>query len=336
VRVTAPIIQAQFIESRLINLMHYQVCVASKAVRCSMMAPGKQLVDFGFRRAHGSEAGVLASRAAMIGGFHATATVEAGRQFGIPVIGTMAHSFIQCHGNEYQAFADFAQTFPENVILLIDTYDTIKGAQNAIKLAKQLAENNIILKGVRIDSGDLIVTSKQVRAMFDEAGLNKTIIFASGNLDEYGVQKLSQSNAPIDGYGIGTHLTTSNDAPTCDMVYKLQEYAGVARRKLSPGKATWPGQKQVFRHTENGKWKKDIIALADEKCDGDALLVPVMKKGLRQGKVETLHQMQQRLFADLKHLPAEFCSLEKNENSFPVQISDGLNAMTEDVNQKIF
>lgn len=334
-RITAPIIQAQFIESRLLNLMHYQISVASKAARCALVAPGKQLVDFGFRRAHGSEAGVLASRAAFIGGFQSTATVEAGRQFGIPVIGTMAHSFIQCHGNEAAAFADFAQIFPENVILLIDTYDTITGAQHAVSLAQQLAKQNIKLKGVRIDSGDLVVLSKQVRQMLDEAGLVDTIIFASGNLDEYSLKTLLAAGAPIDGFGIGTNLTTINDAPSCDAVYKLQEYAGQARRKLSPGKATWPGRKQIFRHYADDLMSHDVLALDDEKITGEPLLSLVMKKGLRQRKTESLAVLQQRLQADLSRLPQEYCHLDIAHLPYSVHISDGLKALTEAVDSKI-
>ncbi|HWA62733.1 MAG TPA: nicotinate phosphoribosyltransferase, partial [Caulobacteraceae bacterium] len=246
-RVTAPLPQAQLVESRLINLLHFETLVASKAARVVLAAPGKTLVDFGFRRAHGAEAGVLAARASYLAGFDATATMEAGRRFGIPLSGTMAHSFVQSFDDEASALETFARARPGDAVLLIDTYDTVAAARKVAALAPRLQADGIAVRGVRIDSGDLAVLSRQVRQVFDAAGLTGLSIFASGGLDEDDLAALVAAGAPIDGYGVGTALTTSSDVPALDCAYKLEEYAGLARRKRSTGKATWPGRKQVWR-----------------------------------------------------------------------------------------
>ncbi|HEY5718855.1 MAG TPA: nicotinate phosphoribosyltransferase, partial [Gammaproteobacteria bacterium] len=225
-RVTAALPEAQFIESRLINLVHLQTLIASKAVRCVLAAPGRQLVDFGMRRAHGAEAATLAARAAYLAGFTGTATLSAGREFGIPVFGTMAHSFVQAHADERTAFLDFALSQPDNVVLLIDTYDVEQGAREVVGLAGEFARHGIRVKAVRIDSGDLRDGARRVRAILDAGGMSDTGIFCSGNLDEYQLARLVAAGAPIDGYGIGTHMTTSHDLPSLDCAYKLQEYDG--------------------------------------------------------------------------------------------------------------
>jgi len=236
-RVTAPIAQAQLIETRLINLLHMQTMIASKAARSVLMAPGKLLVDFGLRRAHGAEAGLLAARASYIAGFTGTSTVLAGQRFGIPLFGTMAHSFIQAHDDEALAFEHFAHAQPENVVLLIDTYDTEAAAHKVVALAPGLAGAGIRIKGVRIDSGDLAEHARRVRRILDAGGLEHVIIFASGDLDEYALRDMLAADAPVDGFGIGTRVDTSSDQPYLDCAYKLQEYAGRARRKRSEGKA---------------------------------------------------------------------------------------------------
>ena len=240
-RITATLPQAQFVESRVINLLHFQTLIASKAARCVLAAPDKLLVDFGLRRAHGAEAGLLAARASYMAGLHGTATVVAAPLFGIPLYGTMAHSFIQAHDNELVAFERFARSQPENVVLLIDTYDTVAAARKVVELAPRLKKDGIHIKGVRLDSGEFSELAARVRAVLDEGECTYVIVFASGNLDEHAVLELRRSNAPIDGFGIGTHLDTSADRPYLDCAYKLQEYAGQARRKLSEGKVTWPG-----------------------------------------------------------------------------------------------
>jgi nicotinate phosphoribosyltransferase len=327
-RVTAPIPEAQFVESRLINILHFQTLIASKAARSVLTAPGKTLVEFGFRRAHGGEAGLFAARASYLAGFSGTATVSAGRHFGIPVFGTMAHSYVQAHRSESDAFEHFAQANPGNVVLLIDTYDTEAGVQKAVELASRLSSMNIRIKGVRLDSGDLADHARKVRKILDAGGLTGTIIFASGNIDEYSLAQLVAIEAPIDGFGIGTHLDTSEDAPYLDCAYKLQEYAGIPRRKRSEGKSTWPGIKQVFRRFDaEGFFAGDTITLADAPCLGRPLLKPVMRAGELVEPLPSLEQI--RLYAkdQLDRLP-EGLRVLKNAPAYPALISDELRTLT--------
>ena len=246
-RVTAPLPQAQLVETRVINLLQFQSMIAAKAARMVLAAPGKRLVDFGLRRAHGAEAGLLAARASYIAGFAGTATVLADKLFGIPIFGTMAHSYVQMHDDEAEAFENFARARPKNLTLLIDTYDTEAAARKVVALAPRLKAAGISVGGVRLDSGDLIALSKKVRRILDEGGLRDVTIFASGGIDETSIMTMLRAGAPIDGFGIGSSLTTSSDAPGLDCAYKLEEYAGLPRRKRSAGKATWPGRKQVWR-----------------------------------------------------------------------------------------
>ena len=255
-RVTAPLPQAQFVETRIVNLLNFQTVIASKAARAVLVAQEKPLVDFGLRRAHGAEAGLMAARASYIAGFSATSNVLAGQRFNIPISGTMAHSFVQAHDDEISAFARFAEANPGNVVLLIDTYETEAAAEKVVRLAPELKKLGIDIQGVRIDSGDLGLHARKVRAILDEAGLREVRIFASGNLDEYLVRDLIESNAPIDAFGIGTRIDTSSDAPYLDCAYKLQEYAGRARRKRSEGKTTWPGGEASLPHVRP-RWPYD-------------------------------------------------------------------------------
>ncbi len=304
IRITAPIREAQLVESRLMNLMHFQTIVASKAVRCALAAPGRLLVDFGLRRAHGGEAALLSARASYLAGFSGTATVEAGRQFGVPIYGTMAHSYIQAHADESAAFAAFARAQPENAILLIDTYDTERAAHKVVQLARTLAAEGIAIKGVRIDSGDLAEHARRVRAILDAAGLAGVTIFASGNLDEFRVRDLLARGAPIDGFGIGTRMNTSADAPYLDCAYKLQEYDGAPRRKRSEGKATWPGRKQVYRQYDDaGGWQRDVVTLASHTVPGTPLLVPVVREGRLVAPLPGLSVIRQRLREEVARLP---------------------------------
>ncbi len=276
-RVTAPLPQAQLVESRLINIIHYQTLIAAKAARMMLAAPGKVLVDFGLRRAHGAEAGLMAARASYLTGFAGTATVQAGEEFGIPIYGTMAHSFIESFDDESAAFAAFARSRPDNLVFLIDTYDVEAGARKVAALAPKLNEAGIVIRGVRIDSGDLIAQAQSVRAILDAAGQREITIFVSGGLDEDDLVTFMQAKAPIDGIGIGTAMTTSADVPSLDIVYKLQEYAGIARRKRSANKATWPGRKQVWRRYG-----------ADNRMAGDVLSVETTA-GRRSGKRRAPH-----------------------------------------------
>jgi nicotinate phosphoribosyltransferase len=323
VRVTAPLPEAQLIESRLINLIHFQTLIASTAARMVLAAPGKQLVDFGFRRAHGAEAGLLAARASYLAGFAGTATVAAHREFGVPVFGTMAHSFIQAHDDEATAFERFARVRPAALTLLIDTYDTERAAGIVARLAPKLAAEHIVIAAVRLDSGDLAAHARAVRHILDDAGLQKVRIFASGGLDDRALLQLRRSAAPIDGFGVGTSLTTSSDAPALDCAYKLQEYAGRPRRKLSEGKATWPGRKQVYRfHRPDGTIAEDVVALVSELCAGEPLLRPVMRAGRRLPDLPDLSRARGHAARSLQHLPPPLRQLEVAD--VPVRISQGL------------
>jgi nicotinate phosphoribosyltransferase len=323
-RVVAPLPQAQLVESRLINILQFQTVIASKAARMVLAAPGKRLVDFGFRRAHGAEAGLLAARAAYLAGFTGSATVAAERRFGIPAIGTVAHSFIQAHDNEEEAFINFARTKPGNAVLLIDTYDTVAAARKVATLAADLKAEGIALSGVRLDSGDLAVLAKEVRAILDRAGLEDVAIFASSSIDEYVLQAMRENEAPIDGFGIGTKLVTSADAPYLDCAYKLQEYAGKARRKRSAGKATWPGRKQVYRrYGADDRIECDIVTLEGDEQPGVPLLRCVMKNGEPVDHGETLAQGRERASQALASLPDDLRGLKAAE-PYGVQISSAL------------
>jgi nicotinate phosphoribosyltransferase len=322
-RVTAPLPQAQFVESRLLNLLHFQTLVASKAARVVLAARGRLLVDFGMRRAHGAEAALLASRAAYLAGFAGTATLEAARQFGIPAFGTMAHSFIQAHPSEIAAFEAFARARPTRPTLLIDTYDTERAAGKVVELARRLSSEGIAIGGVRLDSGDLGAHAKAVRRLLDEGGCRQTTIFASGNLDEHRIAQLLADGAPIDGFGVGTALDTSIDVPAIDAVYKIQSYGGVARRKRSEGKATWPGAKQVWREYDgrDGMMACDRLSLIDEPASGEALLRPVMRAGQRIGPLPSLAQARDHHAAQMRTLPPRLRTLEPVDPPYPVEVS---------------
>ena len=275
VRVTAPLPEAQLVEARLINILHFQSLIASKAARMVLAAPGKLLVDFGVRRAHGAEAGLMAARASYIAGFSGTATVLAAKLFDIPMFGTMAHSYIEAHDSEAVAFERFAHARPEGLVFLIDTYDTEAAARKVVALAPKLKAAGITISGVRLDSGDMIALSKSVRHILDEGGLADVTIFASGGLDEDQLMAMAKANAPIDGFGVGTSLTTSSDAPALDCAYKIQEYAGLPRRKYAAGKATWPGRKQVWRrYGPDGRMAGDTLSVESDDQQGEKLIRP--------------------------------------------------------------
>jgi len=331
-RVTAPLPEAQLVESRLVNLVHFEVLVASKAARSVLAAPGKRLIDFGLRRAHGAEAGLLAARAAYLAGFDGSSAALAAPRFGIPVFGTMAHSFVQAHATESAAFVHFARAFPHSALLLIDTYDTVAGARKVAALAPELARAGIAVRGVRLDSGDLAQLAHDVRRVLDEAGLAGATIFASGNLDEHRVRELVSGGAPIDAFGIGTSLVTSADAPSLDAVYKLQEYAGRPRRKRSTGKATWPGRKQVFRSCgADGRFVGDVVAEETDRQPGDPLVRHVMAGGKRLRPLPTLDEARAHARAQLERLPTPLRELEDAAEPYPVEIAPGLRALAAEV-----
>jgi nicotinate phosphoribosyltransferase len=343
-RVTAPLPQAQLLESRLINILHFECLIAAKAARCVLAAPGKLLVDFGMRRAHGAEAGLLAARASYLAGFAGTATVLAGRAFGIPLYGTMAHSFIQAQDDETAAFELFARARPDNVVLLLDTYDTEAAARKVVALAPRLKASGIAIRGVRLDSGDLIALAKSVRAILDRGGLQEVTIFASGGLDEDELAACMQAQAPIDGFGVGTSLTTSSDVPAIDFIYKLQEYAGAPRRKRSDKKATWPGRKQVWRRYDaDGRMAGDRISLdrafspaAANTADGageEPLVHCVMRNGRRLAPSPSLDEIRSRAKRELERLPENLRRLEPGAR-YPVAVGEDLIKLAEEVDSR--
>jgi nicotinate phosphoribosyltransferase len=322
-RVTAPLPQAQFVESRLINILHFQTLIAAKAARMRLAAADKLLVDFGMRRAHGAEAGVMAARASYLMGFAGTATVEAGEMFGIPLYGTMAHSFIEAFDDERVAFEAFARARPDNLVLLLDTYDTEAAARKVVALAPKLQAAGITIAGVRLDSGDLVALSRKVRAILDAGGLRAVTIFASGGLDEDALAEFARVNAPIDGLGVGTSLTTSADAPTLDCVYKLQEYAGLPRRKRAVNKATWPGRKQVWRrYAGDGRMVGDLLApdTPGVKQSGTPLLELVMQDGKPVRPAPSLDAIRDHAKRELSRLPDSLRALAPGA-AYPVEVA---------------
>jgi nicotinate phosphoribosyltransferase len=334
-RVTAPLPEAQLVETRLINILHYQTLIASKAARMVLAAPGKLLVDFGLRRAHGAEAGLYAARAGYIAGFDGTATMLAGRLYGIPIYGTMAHSFVQAYDTEEAAFEAFARSRPAGLILLIDTYDTEAAAQKVVALAPRLKAAGIAVRGVRLDSGDLIALARSVRQILDAGGLQGVTIFASGGIDEGDLAAMARQRAPIDGFGIGTSLTTSFDLPALDCAYKLQEYAGLPRRKRSTGKATWPGRKQVWRHYgPDGRIVRDVLSVEGDAQAGEPLIEPVMRGGRRLSPRPALAELRARAARSLQRLPEPLRRLQPGA-SCPVVVAEALERLAEAVDRRL-
>ncbi|RMF22896.1 MAG: nicotinate phosphoribosyltransferase [Cyanobacteria bacterium J083] len=332
--IVAPLPQAQLVETYVMNQIHLQTLLASKAQRVVTAAQGRLVVDFGARRMHGIDAALKGSRAFYIAGVKATSNMLAGKNFGIPVMGTMAHSYIQAHADEAAAFAAFTQLYPDTV-LLVDTYDTLAGVRKVIALAKTLGED-FQVKAVRLDSGDLLTLARESRQLLDEAGLEQVSIFASGGLDEYTIAKLVSANAPINGFGVGTNMGVSNDVPALDIAYKLCEYAGQARLKLSPGKSILPGRKQIFRLTENNQAVKDIIARFDENLPGRPLLVPVMHRGKRlvAGRVE-LEAIREYAQQQIAPLPSHVRAISQASPPYPVQISSELSLLQKKIKEQV-
>jgi nicotinate phosphoribosyltransferase len=333
-RVTAPLPQAQLVETRLINLLHFQTLIASKAARHVLLAQNRQLVDFGLRRAHGGDAGLLAARASYIAGYDGTATVLAGRLFDIPLFGTMAHSFVQAFDDEAEAFEAFAESHPEDLVLLLDTYDTEAAARKLVTLTPRLRARGISVKAVRLDSGDLIALSRSVRAIFDEGGMRDVAILASGGLDDAEMRAIVESGAPVDGFGVGTSLTTSIDAPALDCAYKLTEYAGRPRRKRSIGKETLPGRKQVWRRFgPDGRMCADVVSLEDDAVVGEAQLQPVMRAGKRLLPPPTLGDIRARSKESLARLPEPLRALDPAAR-YPVERGDRLLTLARNVDRR--
>jgi nicotinate phosphoribosyltransferase len=335
IRVTAPLPEAQYVETRLINLLHYQSLIASKAARMVLAAEDRLLVDFGLRGAHGAEAGLMAARSSYIAGFSGSATVLAQEQFGVPTYGTMAHAYVQAFDDEAAAFESFARARPEGLVLLIDTYDTEAAARKIAVLAPRLKAEGIILRGVRIDSGDLDTLSRIVRQILDQAGLDEVAIFVSGGLNEDSIHKLIADGAPIGGFGVGSSLTTSSDVPSLECAYKLQEYAGLARRKRAAGKTTWPGRKQVWRsYGPDGRMSGDILSTENDVQDGQALIRPVMRGGKRLSPPPTLAQVRDHAAQELARLPEPMRKLDPAA-SYPVRVADALVDLAAEVDRRI-
>ncbi len=318
--VTAPLIEAQIVESFIINAVNLPVAIVTKASRCVHAAAGRGCVDFSLRRTQGTDAGMKVARASYIAGFSATSNVLAGWRYGIPLSGTMAHSFVTSFEKEIDAFRAFGETFPDQSVFLIDTYDTLSGACNAVKVAMELAEQGKQLKGVRLDSGDMAALSKQVRALLDEARLTNVEIFSSGNLDEYSIAEMVRNEAKIDAFGIGTKMGVSADGPYTDIAYKLVEYDGRPVLKLSSGKETLVGKKQVFRRRGNGFMQEDTIAFREEKGHGEPLLRHVMINGKRSQAPETLETIRERFREQSTALDQKYKHLESPE-VYPVRLS---------------
>ncbi|EMS80022.1 nicotinate phosphoribosyltransferase [Desulfotignum phosphitoxidans] len=328
--ITASLPQAQLIETFVMNQIHLQTLLASKAWRVVTAAPGKTVVDFGARRMHGMDAALKAARAFHIAGVAATSNVLAGKLYDLPVTGTMAHSYIQAHDNETDAFKAFVSSFPETV-LLVDTYDTLAGIQKVIELADTLGDD-FRVKGVRLDSGDLLILSRKVRQALDNAGLRQVEIFVSGNLDEYRIADLIKAGAPINGFGVGTHMGVSLDVPCMDIVYKLCEYAGEGKLKLSRGKPVLPGAKQVFRTEQDGRFVKDIIGCMDENLPGRPLLERVMQNGQRlPAGFRDLNAIRNDAEIQTARLPEPIADIHPADPPFPVEISPTLTALQQQI-----
>jgi len=326
--VTAPLIEAQIAETFLLNCITFQTMIASKAARVALASGDRRFVDFSPRRDHGADAALKGARAAFIGGASATSNVLAGRIYGIPLSGTMAHSYVMAFENEAEAFRAYGRCFPQKALLLIDTFDVEEGARRAVEVARELASEGIRIRGVRIDSGDLAPLASAVRKILDEAGFEDIEIILSGDLDEYRIKELMDDGVPVDSFGVGTQLGTSADAPTLGGVYKLVADKSGPKIKLSAGKATLPGRKQVYRFEERGRMQRDVMALEKEEVRGGrSLLECAMLDGQRVGGSETLTDVRDRCLASLDKLPETLRSLEPHQDAYPVVHSKDLDEL---------
>lgn len=322
-RVTAPIFEAQLLETLILNQIHFQTLVATKAARVVHAAAGRLAVDFGTRRAHGTDAALKAARSCYLVGMAGTSNVLAGALYGIPLFGTMAHSYIQAHRCEAEAFRAFASANPETT-LLVDTYDTLEGVRRVIALRDEMRER-FTVRAIRLDSGDLAALARESRRMLDAAGLGSVRIFASGGLNEYKVARLVAAGAPIDGFGIGTSLVISDDAPSLDMAYKLVEFDGQPSFKLSAEKSFYPGRKQVWRVLREGVLSHDLLAGEDEGGEGEPLLQPVMREGrvLDSGLLQ-MEAVRREAVKRIATIPEALNDLGPRPDEFPVRIGERL------------
>jgi len=320
--VTAPIVEAQLIETFVLNTIGFQTMIASKAARCFHAAEGRPLIDFSLRRTQGQDAGIKVARSTFIAGFAATSNVLAGKIYGIPISGTMAHSYVSAFDKELDAFFAYADTFPDHSIFLIDTYDSVEGARHAAAVAKEMQKKGHTLIGVRLDSGDMAGLSREVRKIFDDAGLYDVKIFASSGFDEFKIAKVISEGALIDAFGVGTKVGVSADAPFVDVVYKMVRFKGRDVRKLSPGKVTLAGEKQVFRKSDqNGRYSEDIIGQRDEIiAEGKPLLEKVMGNGKILRSHPQLQMLQEKFKENFAALDDRYKSIQ-DHNAYPVKLS---------------
>ncbi|HWP57542.1 MAG TPA: nicotinate phosphoribosyltransferase [Candidatus Acidoferrales bacterium] len=333
--VTAPIIEAQIVETFIINQINLQTLIATKAARCVHAAAGRAAVDFSLRRTHGTDAGMKVARASYLAGFAGTSNVLAGMRYGIPIVGTMAHSFVSSFEHEIDAFRQFVASFPANSILLIDTYDTLEGARRAVQVAREMAARGERLQGVRIDSGDLAALAHAVRRIFDDAGFKDVKIIGSGGLDEYDLARLDAAGAPFDSYGIGTQMGVSADAPWFDIAYKLVEHNGRPVVKLSTGKVSIPGAKQVFRFTGGGVLEKDLIALRQENVPGaEPLLKRVMEGGKIVQPLPSLNEIREGFLAEFARLDPRIKAIH-DPALYPVELTPELRELRQRVERQL-
>lgn len=340
IRVTANIIEAQILESFSLNTVNLSSMIASKASRVVEASQGRPVYDFSLRRTHGQEAGLKVARAAYLGGFSGTSNVLAGKLYGIPIVGTMAHSFVMSFDSELESFYLYSRCFPRRTTLLVDTYDTEKGLDNAITVGKQLKKRGDRLLGIRLDSADLVSLSKMARGKLDSEGLKDVKIFASGSLDEYSIQDLIKRGALIDNFGVGTHMGTSSDIPYLDVIYKLSQISHdgssfLPTMKLSKGKVTLPGRKQVFRQKDkNGLFLRDILGLESEKIKGAALLKQVVRKGKVIYCPPPLKKIREFAQDNLAKLPLRYKKVYPHRE-YPVIISKGLSGLVKELTKNL-
>ncbi|NIO49469.1 MAG: nicotinate phosphoribosyltransferase [Candidatus Aminicenantes bacterium] len=335
--VTASLIEAQIVETFIINITNFQSMIATKASRCIHAAWPRKLVDFSLRRTHGADAGLKVARASFIGGFIGTSNVLAGKIYGIPIFGTMAHSFITSFEDEIEAFRAFARTFPEDTVLLVDTYDTLSGTRIAAEVGKEMALEGMEIKGVRLDSGDIARLSKEVRGILRKEGFAETTIFASGGFDEYKIKSVLDRGGDIDSFGVGTKMGVSADAPYFDMAYKMVQYAGRPVLKLSPEKMTLASDKQVFRFTTTkGKLLSDVIGLRDDILEeGEPLLKKVMSSGEITAELPSLSQIQESFLDEFSLLDKRYKSIEKQGKEYPVGLSPRLKSLQDQIIRRL-
>jgi nicotinate phosphoribosyltransferase len=333
-QIVAPIFEAQLVETFVLNQIHFQSVAATKASRVVLAAKGRMVIDFGARRAHGVDAALKVARASYLAGAAGSSLVIAGRMYGVPAFGTMAHSYIQAHDDELASFEAFTRLYPATT-LLVDTYDTLHGVEKVIELRRRLGDA-FHVKAVRLDSGDLGDLARQARKLLDNAGLREVKIFASSGLDEYKIRELVEQGAPIDAFGVGTKMAVAEDAPSLDMAYKLVEYAGEPRSKFSLDKVIFPGRKQVFREHENARMTRDVLARFDEGLGGQPLLRPVMHAGRRldAGRV-SLEEARNHAREELNRLPDRLRVLETASEPHPVIPSDRLRKEHDQVREKL-